>query len=232
MSRKVLIGSTNPSKITWLSEYLSDIPGMECVTLKELGVTIEPSEEGRTPEENALLKALAYHEATGLSVISHDSGLYFREFPMDDSRQPGLYIRRVGGVTLNDNGMMDYYSGLAKQYGPLHGCYCSGFAAVDENGQYETFAQDRMENDWFVNTFGFLMVAQPHPMRHPGWPLDSLSKDLKTGEYWFDQEDDRSTAESDCARDYRRNVNRFFRDFLTRETGDNYEFEGRLPEIQ
>lgn len=212
--RKVLIGTTNPSKIEWLKGYLSEIPDVQCVTLKELGVTIDVEEEGKTPEENALLKCLAYHRATGLAVVGHDSGLYFQEFPMNDPRQPGLNIRRVDGKTLDDDGMMEYYSGLAREYGPLHGCYCSGFAAVDEAGHAETFAQDRVDNDSYVSTFGFLMVAQPHPMRHPGWPLDSLSKDIQTGEYWFDQEDNREIQESDYSRNYRYNVNRFYKSFF------------------
>lgn len=214
MKRKILIGTTNPSKIEWLTDYLSEIENAQIVTLKQLGVTIEASEEGRTPEENALLKALAYHKATGLAVVSHDSGLYFQEFPMDDPRQPGLYIRRINGQTLDDDGMMDYYSALAAKYGPLHGCYCSGFAAVDEHGRYETFAQDRVDNESYVSTFGFLMVAVPHPKRHPGWPLDSLSVDMHTGEYWFDQDDNRSITESDYSRNYRFNVNRFYQKFF------------------
>lgn len=214
MARRILIGTTNPSKTEWLSGFLSEIPNIEPVTLKELGVTVEPEEEGVTPEENALLKALAYHEATGLAVVSHDSGLYFREFSMADSRQPGLHVRRVNGQTLDDDGMMAYYSQLAAQFGPFHACWCSGFAAVDETGHYETFAQDRVDNTDFFGTFGFILVSQPHPMRHPGWPLDSLSKDPVTGAYWFDQEDNRSVTESDYSRAYHSNVNRFYQQFF------------------
>ncbi len=133
---------------------------------------------------------------------------------MDDPRQPGLYIRRIDGKTLDDDGMLAYYSDLARKYGPLHGCYCSGFAAVDEAGRAETFAQDRVDNDSYVSTFGFLMVAEPHEKRHPGWPLDSLSKDLQTGEYWFDQDDNREITDSDYSRNYRYNVNRFYQNFF------------------
>lgn len=213
MKRKILIGTTNPSKVEWLSDYLAEIPNVECVALKDLGVTIDVPEEGTTPEENALLKAIAYHKATGLAVIGHDSGLYFQEFPMDSPLQPGLHIRRINGMTLGDDGMMEYYSNLARRYGPLHACYCSGFAAVDEEGNYAVFAQDKIDNDFYVNSFGFLLCAEPHPMRHPGWPLDSLSKDIQTGEYWFDQEE-KMIPESDDVKVYRRNVNRFFEDFF------------------
>lgn len=214
MKRKVLIGTTNPSKIEWLLDYLKEIPEIEWVTLKQLGVTIEPHEEGKTPEENALLKVMAYHRATGLAVVGHDSGLYFQEFAMDDPRQPGLFIRRVNGVTLDDNGMLEYYSGLARAYGPLHGCYCSGFAAVNETGYAETFFQDRMDNNWYVSNYGFFMVSEPHPKRHPGWPLDSLCKDLKTNEYWFDQDSRQENADSADCRAYRYNVNRFYQNFF------------------
>lgn len=215
MPRKILIGSTNPSKIEWLKEYLTEIPDIECVTLSDLGVTIDADEEGNTPEENALLKATAYHNATGLAVVAHDSGLYFQEFPLNHPLQPGLHIRRIGGKTLDDDGMMAYYSRLASNYGPLHACYLSGFAAVDENGYAETFAQDQLDNDAYFSTFGFLMCSIPHAKRHPGWPLDSLSKDLHTGEYWFDRPDDSAPAsESSFSKKYRYNVNLFYQNFF------------------
>ena len=60
MARRILIGTTNPSKIVWLKSYLADLSGIETVTLTDLGVTAPVSEEGRTPEENARIKALSY----------------------------------------------------------------------------------------------------------------------------------------------------------------------------
>ena len=35
---------------------------------------------------------------------------------MDDPRQPGPYIRRVGGRVLTDEEMLQYYSGLAREF--------------------------------------------------------------------------------------------------------------------
>ena len=54
---------------------------------------------------------------------------------MDDPRQPGPYIRRVGGRVLTDEEMLQYYSGLAREFGLLHACYCTAFAVVDEETQ-------------------------------------------------------------------------------------------------
>lgn len=214
MARRILIGSTNPSKIEWLKGYLSEIPDVECVTLKQLGINVTVDEEGITPEENAKLKALAYHRATGLAVIGHDSGLYFREFARDDPRQPGLYIRRVNGKVLDDDGMLAHYQALARDYGPLHACYFNGFAAVDEAGNWRTFSQDQVDDEACFKAFGFLMCSEPHPIRRAGWPLDSLSKDLQTGEYWYDQGGNRTIAESDFSIYYHNSVTQFFKTFF------------------
>ncbi len=214
MARRILIGSTNPSKIEWLKGYLSEIPDVECVTLKQLGITVTVDEEGATPEENAKIKALAYHRATGLAVIGHDAGLYFREFARDDPRQPGLYIRRVNGKVLDDDGMLAHYQALARDYGPLHACYFNGFAVVDEAGNCQTFSQDQVDNEACFNAFGFLMCSEPHPIRRAGWPLDSLSKDPQTGEYWYDQGESRTIAESDFSSYYHNSVTQFFKDCL------------------
>lgn len=53
---KVLIGTTNPSKVGRFEELLS---GNDIVfyTLNDLGIVSEPEERGKTPEENAEIKA-------------------------------------------------------------------------------------------------------------------------------------------------------------------------------
>lgn len=50
---KVLIGTTNPSKVKRFEELLSDYE-IEFLTLRDLGITEEPEETGSTPEENAV----------------------------------------------------------------------------------------------------------------------------------------------------------------------------------
>ena len=34
----------------------------------------------------------------------------------------------------------------------------------------------------------FVITSKPHPMRKKGFPLDSLSIDIKTGKYYYDLE--------------------------------------------
>lgn len=74
-----MIGTTNPSKIQWFCELLSEYD-VHFYTPEDLNITGEPEETGRTPKENAILKARYYGQFFD-SVICNDSGLYFDELP-------------------------------------------------------------------------------------------------------------------------------------------------------
>ena len=94
------------------------------------------SEDGNTPLENARQKALAYYRAFHIPVFSCDSGLYFDNVP--DEIQPGVHVRTVNGSYLSDEQMLEYYSGLAKQYGNLIARYKNAICfVIDENRIYE-----------------------------------------------------------------------------------------------
>ena len=83
---KVLMGSTNPSKIEYYTKLLAAYP-VTVLSLTDLNITSEPEEGGKTPEENAVIKA-KYYGKFFETVICNDSGLYLDAFPIDDSRQP------------------------------------------------------------------------------------------------------------------------------------------------
>ena len=106
MALKVLIGTTNPSKLRMFEEWLKEYP-VEFVTLSDLGITGEPTETGDTPTENARLKAEYYGQFAD-HCICQDSGLYLDALPLDDPRQPGLHIRTPQGKRLDDEEMIAY----------------------------------------------------------------------------------------------------------------------------
>ena len=85
-----------------------------------------------------------------------------------------------------DEEMICYYSGLAKRYGTLHACYCDAYAAADETGSIAEFSYDDPADPEFFDAYGFLLCAEPHPHREPGWPIDSLSKDPYFQRYYYD----------------------------------------------
>ena len=166
--KKILIGTTNPSKIKKYQDYLSDFD-IEWYTLKDLKIETTPEETGQTPKENAEIKARYYGQFFD-SVICNDSGLYFLDFPLDDPVQPGLYIRRVHGKELSDEEMIDYYSQLACQHGgKILASYVQG-VAVYEQGVISSF----MEYDEFNRYYAFYLTDHIVDTYTPGWPLDSL----------------------------------------------------------
>jgi len=175
---KVLIGTTNPSKIKRFEEFLPDC-GIEFLTLQDMGITAEPAESGSTPEENARIKAAFYGQFCD-RVICNDSGLYFECIPPEDPRQPGLHIRTPQGKRLDDEEMIDYYASLIHELGGKTLAYYVDGIAVYRNGQIETYLDERGK------LAAFYMVETPSPNRHPGWPLDSLSLNRNTMTYFVD----------------------------------------------
>lgn len=175
---KVLIGTTNPSKIARFEELLPDC-GLEFLTLKDLGITAEPEETGKSPEENARIKAAFYGQFCD-RVICNDSGLYFEGIPMDDPRQPGLNIRAPQGRRLKDDEMIQYYSSLISDMGGKTLAFYLDGIAVNRNGTILSYLDEQGK------AAAFYMVATPSPNRHPGWPLDSLSLNKNTMTYFTD----------------------------------------------
>ncbi len=171
---RVLIGTTNPAKVTRFEEFLPD-SGIEFFTLKDLGITAEPEESGSSPEENARMKAAFYGQFCD-RVICNDSGLYFDSIPIDDPRQPGLHIRTPQGRRLDDEEMIEYYSELG---GKTLAYYLDGIAVYRE-GRIESYVEEQGK------AAAFYMVETPSPNRHPGWPLDSLSVNKNTMTYFVD----------------------------------------------
>lgn len=179
---KLLYGTTNKAKITVMENAVRDL-GIELISLNDLNCELPVIvENGKTPLENAEIKARAYYETFHMPVFSCDSGLYFDE--LSDEEQPGIHVRRVNGRELSDEEMTKYYASLARKHGgKLTGRYRNAiYFILDEKSHYSSM-------DMSIATEPFMLVSTPHPKRVEGFPLDSLSKDMKTGEYYYDLEE-------------------------------------------
>jgi XTP/dITP diphosphohydrolase len=73
--KKILLATTNPGKRQEILSALLPIDGLEFVTLSDMGITTPVDETGNSYGENALLKAQAYFQLSGLPVIAEDSGM-------------------------------------------------------------------------------------------------------------------------------------------------------------
>lgn len=179
---KILYGTTNKAKVAAMKKATEPL-GITLISLndlKEQGKTLpEVDENGATPLENARIKAEAYYTAFRMPVFSCDSGLYFDE--LKEEEQPGLHVRRVRGKELTDDEMLTFYGELAARHGgTLTGRYKNAVHFIlDEKTSYSSM-------DLSLSTEPFYLVPEPHARRVEGFPLDSLSKDIQTGEYYYD----------------------------------------------
>ena len=96
---KMVLASKNAHKLVEMRDILS-AQGVEVVLESDVGVDVDVEETGTTFEENALLKARAVMEATGLPSIADDSGLMVDAL----NGAPGVYSARYGGTELDDVG--------------------------------------------------------------------------------------------------------------------------------
>ena len=178
---KILLGTHNPSKADYFARQLKEFD-VSFMLLGELGIEKIADEDGKSVLENAAIKA-AYYGQFHDYVISADSALYIKELPLDDPRQPGLTVRRApDGHSMTDDEALDYYASLARSLGGKITCWYQDAYAVCNRGKVSTFMDDGPVND----VYSFYMVDKPHPTRHPGWPLDSISIRPKTGLYFVE----------------------------------------------
>lgn len=196
---KLLYGTGNPAKLNAMKKRLSGL-GITLVGLKDLGCEIpEIVEDGKTPLENARKKAVAYFEAFRIPVFSCDSGLYIDGVP--ENEQPGVHVRRVNGKVLSDEQMIVHYSSLAKKYGNPTARYRNAICFVaDEKHIYEAMEPS-------MGSSAFILTSNPYPVMKKGFPLDSLSVDIKTGKYYYEltgNELDRLAVEDGFAEFFRK----------------------------
>lgn len=96
MEKKVVLSTHNPHKAVELKKIL---PDYTILTLDDIGFTNEIEENGSSFEENALIKALAAHEACDYVCISDDSGLCVDAL----NGAPGIYSARYSSGSYYDN---------------------------------------------------------------------------------------------------------------------------------
>lgn len=178
---KILYGTGNPAKLSAMRRRLESL-NIELLGFEDLNMEIpNVVEDGDTPLENAVKKARAYWREFRMPVFSCDSGLYFDGVPEEE--QPGTHVRRIGGRELSDVEMLAHYAGLAGKYGDLTARYRNAVCFVmDEEHIYEAM-EPSMESDRFIIT------SVPHKIIKKGFPIDSLSVDIKTGKYYYDLEE-------------------------------------------
>lgn len=96
--RKIIFATGNKNKVREIHEILADLD-FEILTMKEAGIDVEIIENGKTFEENSMIKATCVYEALPeelkgrVYVMADDSGLSIDAL----NGEPGIYSARYMG---------------------------------------------------------------------------------------------------------------------------------------
>lgn len=91
--QQLLVATTNPGKLREIRGILAGAP-IELVSLERFPDLAEPEETGASFAENARLKALYYHQHTGLPAVADDSGIEIDAL----DKAPGVHSARWHGT--------------------------------------------------------------------------------------------------------------------------------------
>jgi XTP/dITP diphosphohydrolase len=87
--KKLLLATNNYGKVEEMRAILTHL-NLQLLTPSEIGLDLQVSEDGYTYAENAILKAVAFAKASGLTSLADDSGLEVNAL----DGLPGLHSHR------------------------------------------------------------------------------------------------------------------------------------------
>ena len=111
---EICAATGNAGKLKELRRIL-EAQGHTVKSQKELGITLEPDETGTTFEENALIKAKAICEASGLPTVADDSGLEVDALNGEPGVYTARYCGRHGDDEANNDKLLANLEGLPKE---------------------------------------------------------------------------------------------------------------------
>ena len=89
---KILFATSNEGKMREIRMIMADV-NVEICSLKDMGLHVDINENGKTFEENAVIKAKALRPYTDAIILADDSGLEIDYI----NKEPGIYSARYMG---------------------------------------------------------------------------------------------------------------------------------------
>ena len=199
MSR-IIFATGNTDKMAEIREILKDL-GMEILSMKEAGVNPEIVENGKTFEENSLIKARAVHALLPDDIVmADDSGLEIDYL----NKEPGIYSARYMGedtsYDVKNKNLIDRLDGVPKEKRTAR--FVCAIAAVLPDGR-ELVTRQTMEGyiGWepegengfgydpifYLDEYGCSSAAispeQKNAISHRGKALRAMKELLKKAEF-------------------------------------------------
>lgn len=110
--KKIIFATGNQDKMREIREIMADCE-VEILSMKEAGITVDIVEDGKTFEENALIKARAIAGDNAI-VLADDSGLEIDYL----NKEPGIYSARYMGedtsYTIKNQNLIERLDGVEK----------------------------------------------------------------------------------------------------------------------
>ena len=193
--KKIIFATGNKDKMREIREILSDCD-VDIQSMKEAGINVDIVEDGKTFEENALIKAKAVAEHTDAIVLADDSGLEIDYL----NKEPGVYSARYMGedtsYDIKNQNLIDRLDGVPKEKRTAR--FVCAIAAVLPDGE-NLIARQTMEGyiGWEIegkNGFGYdpifyldeygcsyasLTPQQKNEISHRGKALRDMKEQLK-----------------------------------------------------
>ena len=172
MIKELVIGTTNPAKVSQLRDVLTPL-GIK-VEGMEKGQVPEVTEDGATVQENARKKATAYASALGRTVLSMDNALFIDGLALE--QQPGIHVRRIGGtLAVNDEELLAHGAALVESLGgTATGYWEFGVCIAAPSGTVSELT---------IRTPQRTFTSTPSTTIIPGYPLESIQIDPESGKY-------------------------------------------------
>ena len=111
---KIIFATGNAGKMKEVREILKDL-NVEVLSMKEAGIQADVEENGKTFQENAVIKAREIMKISGEVVLADDSGLEIDAL----NKEPGIYSARYMGedtsYDIKNRNLIDRLEGVPKE---------------------------------------------------------------------------------------------------------------------
>ncbi|MCI5530888.1 MAG: XTP/dITP diphosphatase [Blautia sp.] len=193
--KKIIFATGNADKMKEIREILSDLDA-EVLSMKEAGVQADIVEDGKTFEENAVIKATAICRLTGEVVLADDSGLEIDYL----NKEPGIYSARYMGENtdyhVKNGNLIERLSGVPDEKRTAR--FVCAIAAAFPDGSVKTVRgtmegrigyEEKGENGFgydpifFLPEYGCtsaeLSMEEKNKISHRGKALQAIKEELR-----------------------------------------------------
>lgn len=193
--RKLIFATGNAGKMKEI-RMIMEGTGFEVLSMKEAGVSIDIEENGRTYEENALIKARAVAAVTGELVLADDSGLEIDYLGKEPGVQSARYMGEDTPYSIKNASLIQRLDGVPDEERTAR-FVCAIAAVLPDGGELTTRAaiegrigyEEKGSNGFgydpifyvpeFGKTTAELTEEEKNRVSHRGKALELMKEELK-----------------------------------------------------